>query len=122
MVAFKTTQTLLNNLHKNMDEEKYFSIFKSNKAIASRLLVCPSAVDILLAVNFVDIGDRYQLDRPSSIEESLRVYHFITFRNLLFSHLLSQNIIKFAHECLSKMIETVENSQMIEPSGELVCF
>lgn len=73
MLAFKTTQTLLNNLHNNMAEEKYYSVYKTNKAIATRLLVCPSAVDILLAVNFVDLEDRYLLEKPSSIEEFERV-------------------------------------------------
>jgi ADP-ribosylglycohydrolase len=101
--AFKTVQTLLNNLQSNMNEEKFYSVYKSNKAIASRLLSCHEAIDILLAVNFEDIGECYRLERPTSNEEFQRV----------------QNIIKFAHSALSKMIANVESSMMIEPNGEL---
>jgi ADP-ribosylglycohydrolase len=67
------------------------------------LLGCSEAIDILLAVNFADIGDSYHLERPTSNEEFQRV----------------QSIIKLAHSSLSHMIETVGSSQMIEPSGEL---
>jgi ADP-ribosylglycohydrolase len=86
-----------------MNEDKFYSVFKSNKAIASRLLNCPEAVNILLAVNFEDIGECYRLEKPTSNEEFQRVH----------------NIIKFAHSCLSKMISNVESSMRIEPNGEL---
>merc|ERR1711865_271333 len=57
--ASKTATTLLSNIVKNPDEQKFRTIHSSNKAIQSRLLSHSGAGDFLLAVGFVQVDDTF---------------------------------------------------------------
>lgn len=118
LISFKTVLTILGNIQAHPEEEKYYSLKKGNKLIESRLLNCPSAIELLLLVNFIDYGETFRLAFPPSPEEQDRLYAFVLSGLFLNFRV---KIVAFTHATLEKRIEVVETSQIVDPGGSLVC-